>query len=641
MRLSRCLIVGAMFLSAALLQPIDASMEQQCVDHSKDPAGCQPSTFDTPLAQMPSVRVNRQGQIDPTSSEADAKAGAFELEKQLHLFRNFDHLHWVLTVPSVRDAATGAWKGGDLDGAGDGRGLGIAGNCLFVGHANGAGVRHAINIFKIQPNPEKQPPVQVGEIPAMSEGNQGFDDRELRSLVYKTSGGEDRYVLVRNAGTNTIGRMQSYQIDANTCLPTFTSEVTDFYSQSHEFFLWHDPANSNRVVVYMTNWTGGLPDPEHPGLTVPDLIVLAVTDERTGAVLPKAKMLAGFTLQDVGGPPIDERPDATGLFSDGRFLDFSDSKNRLGQTGNFQNREQNRLHSVSVTDDGERVYVAGTTAGFYVLDSEAIARATNEQLAAGTAGCNQRSTIVTSGGAIDAAKLPALANDCVHMVVNNDPGLKAFLASNASPETKANRYLVLLTRSRFDVYPPVNALPTGTHSAVFVPNRPARVRGNTKGRPAYVWLSDENGGCPLNHARMVSVEAEATPIMIGAFAIPDNLVEECLDQATTEPNGAQRRRVPQQNHNPTVFKNLVFTTWYGHGLRAIDISNPYNPREVGHALTIPQGVARTYPVFKDGLIYWVDNDTGLHVARYTGPRRDELPGPGTGTYEGNATSPHR
>jgi hypothetical protein len=632
---------GAVLLSVMLLRPIDAAMEQQCVDHSKDPAGCQPSTFDTPLAQMPSVRVNRQGQIDSTSSEADAKAGAFELEKQLHLFRNFEHLHWVVTVPSVRDAATGAWKGGDLDGGGDGRGLGIAGNCLFVGHANGAGVRHAINIFKIQPNPEKQPPVQVGEIPAMAEGNQGFDDRELRSLVYKTSNGEDRYVLIRNAGTNTFGRMQSYQIDMNTCLPTFTSEVTDFHSQSHEFFLWHDPANANRVLVYMTNWTGGLPDPERPGLTVPDLIVLAVTDERTGTVLPKAKMLAGFTLQDVGGPPIDERPDATGLFSDGRFLDFSDSKNRLGQAGNFQNREQNRLHSVSVTDEGERVYVAGTTAGFYVLDSEAIARATDAQLAAGTAGCNLRSTIVSSGGVIDATKLPALANDCIHMVVNNDPGLKAFLASNAAPETKANRYLVLLTRSRFDVYPPVNALPTGTHSAVFVPNRPARVRGNTKGRPAYVWLSDENGGCPLNHARMVSVEAEMTPIMIGAFAIPDNLVEECLDQATTEPNGSQRRRVPQQNHNPTVFKNLVFTTWYGHGLRAIDISNPYNPREVGHALTIPQGVARTYPVFKDGLIYWVDNDTGLHVARYTGPRRDELPGPGTGTYEGNATSPHR
>ena len=55
-----------------------------------------------------------------------------------------------------------AW--GDLDGAGDGRGLGIAGNCLFVGHANGPGVRRAINIFRIQSDPVKQPPVQVGEI---------------------------------------------------------------------------------------------------------------------------------------------------------------------------------------------------------------------------------------------------------------------------------------------------------------------------------------------------------------------------------------------------------------------------------------------------------------------------------------------
>ena len=348
----------------------------------------------------------------------------------------------------------------------------------------------------------------VGEIPAMVEGNEGFDDRELRSLVYKTSRGEDRYILVRNAGTNTLGRMETYRIDMNTCLPTAKSEVVDFYSQSHEFFLWHDPANPNRVLVYMTNWTGGVPDPASPGLKVPDLLVMAVTDEDTGEMLARPAFLAGFTLQEVGGPPIDERPDATGLFSDGRFLDFSDSKNALGQAGNFQNREQNRLHSVSVTDDGERVYVAGTTAGFYVLDSEAIAHGRNAQLAAGTAGCNQRSTIVSVNGVLDAAKIPLVANDCLHMVVNNDPGLKAFLASNASPEAKAARYLVLMTRSRFDVYPPVNASPTGTHSAVFVPGRPARVRGNTKGRPAYVWLSDENGGCPLNYARMVSVESE-------------------------------------------------------------------------------------------------------------------------------------
>ena len=613
----------------------------QCVDTTKDPAGCQPSTLDTPIGQMPSVRINRQGHTDPTSSEADARAGAAAVEERLHLFRNFEHLHWVITVPSIKDPATGAWKGGELDGAGDGRGLGIAGNCLFVGHGNGPGVRRAINIFKIQPDPVKQPPVQVGEIPALFSGYQGFDERELRSLVFKTSSGQDRYILIRNAGTATEGQMETYRIDMNTCLPISKSDTHDFHGQSHEFFLWHDPVNPNRVLVYMAIWTAGLPDPDNPGLKVPDLIVMAVTDEDTGEVLPKPRVLATFSLQDVGGPPLDERPDATGLFSDGRFLDFSDQKNRAGQAGNFQNREQNKLHSMSVTDNGERVYVAGTTAGFYVLDSEAIASHKDAALAAGMAGCNLRSTIVSADGVIDASKLPAVANDCVHMVVNNDPGLKAFLASNAPAQARAERYLVLLTRSRFDVYPPINATPTGTHSAVFVPNRPAQVKGNTKGRPAYVWLSDENGGCPLNYARMLSVEAEATPIMIGAFAIPDNQLDECLDQAITEPSGEPRRRVAQQNHNPTVFKNLVFTTWYGHGLRAIDISIPQTPREVGYALTIPHGIARTYPIFKDGLIYWVDNDTGLHVARYTGPRSNELPGPGSGVYEGNATSPHR
>ena len=627
--------------AALILVAMSLPLAGQCVDYSKDPAGCQPATFDTPIGQMPSVRVNRLGNLDPNASEQDVRVGVAALEKELHLFRNFQNLHWVLTVPSVKDPATGGWKGGDLDGAGDGRGLGIAGNCIFVGHGNGPGVRHAVNIFKIQPDPEKQPPAQVGEIPAMFEGNQGFDERELRALVYTTSRGEDRYILIRNAGTNNIGRMETLRIDPNTCLPMAKSETYDFGGQSHEFFLWHDPANPNRVLVYMTIWTSGLPDPNNPGLKIPDAVAMAVTDEDTGEMLTKPRVLAGFSLQDVGGPPLDERPDATGLFSDGRFLDFSDQKNRSGQPGNFQNREQNKLHSLSVTPDGERVYVAGTTAGFYVLDSEAIAHHKDADLPAGRAGCSPRSTIVSADGVIDGSKLAAIANDCLHMVINNDPGLKAFLAAGASPQVKAQRYLVLLTRSRFDVYPPVNALPTGTHSAVFVPNRPAQVKGNTRGRPAYVWLTDENGGCPLNYARMVSIESEITPIMVGAFAIPDNQLDECLDQAITEPNGQPRRRVAQQNHNPTVFKNLVFNTWYGHGLRAIDISIPQNPREVGYALPLPHGIARTYPVFKDGLIYWVDNDTGLHVAKYTGPRSSELPGPGSGVYEGNATSPHR
>ena len=77
------------------------------------------------------------------------------------------------------------------------------------------------------------------------------------------------------------------------------------------------------------------------------MIVLAATDEETGEILPKARVLANFSLQEVGGPPVNEKPDATGLFSDGRFLDFSGLKNRDGRPANFQNNEQNRLHSLS------------------------------------------------------------------------------------------------------------------------------------------------------------------------------------------------------------------------------------------------------------------------------------------------------
>ncbi len=619
-----------------------AAANAQCVDFSADPAGCQPSTFDTPIGDMPSVRVDRRGRIDPFSSEEQARTGFARIERELHLFRNFEHLHWVITVPSERDEGTGAWRGGDLDRAGDARGMGIAGSCIFAGHRNGPGVIREIDIFRIQPDPVTMPPLKVGELPAMSLGNEGFDDRELRALVYADASGEDRMLLVRNAGTRTIGRLETFEIDMETCLPLGKSEVHDFAGPSHEFYLWHDPANTSRLLVYVAMFAGGgLPDPQNPSLRIPDAIVLAVTDEETGEVLDRPRVLAGFSLQEVGGPPINERPDATGLFADGRFADFSHLNNLSNQAGNFQNRQNNMLHSLSITDDGERVYVAGGNAGFYVLNSAAIANNTDADLIAGRAECKQRSTIVSVNGAIDASKLAALADDCLHMVVSDDPGLQAFLESAASAAAKAARYLVLLTRSRIDVHPPNNSLPTGIHSAVFVPDRPANVRGNDSNRPAFVWLTDENFGCPLMHARIVSVEVEATPTMIGAFAIPDNEIGECLEQANTEPNDEARRRVSQQNHNPTVFKNLVFNSWYGHGIRAIDISNPYMPREVGYAVTVPHGVARTYPVFKDGLIYWADSDTGLHVGRYTGPRSDELPGPGSGTYESNATSPHR
>ena len=129
--------------------------------------------FDIPFDKLPGGRMDANGNLDPTSSPKDAHAGAFVAAKKLGLFRNFEWLHWIPTVPSTKDPATGKWSGGDLDGFPTGwgsTGLGIAGNCLYWGRSNSTnttGPRETrdIKIFRIQPNPEKNPPVEVGSMP--------------------------------------------------------------------------------------------------------------------------------------------------------------------------------------------------------------------------------------------------------------------------------------------------------------------------------------------------------------------------------------------------------------------------------------------------------------------------------------------
>jgi hypothetical protein len=113
------------------------------------------------------------------------------------------------------------------------------------------------------------------------------------------------------------------------------------------------------------------------------------------------------------------------------------------------------------------------------------------------------------------------------------------------------------------------------------------------------------------------------------------VVENCLAQP--KPPGSTIRPM-MHAHNPTVLPHIVFVGWLGHGVRAIDISNPFDPREVGHARPVPWGDVMTYPDIHNGLIYVGDNHTGLHVLKYTGPYADEVPK--DAIYSSNRTSPH-
>ena len=615
------------------------AQSEQCAEEGA--TDCVPSTFDTfdiPFGLLPGGRMDAAGNLDPTSSPEDAHAGAFVAAKELGLFRNFEWLHWLPTAPSVRDTETGKWSGGDLDGFPTGwgsTGLGIAGNCLYWGRSNstnttGPGVTRDVKIFRIQPNPENDPPVEIGTMPQLTtpDGRTVVRDRELRVYNYTSTDGTDRMLMVRAAATGTGGDVITYTVDPETCLPT-DGGATAAGVLAHEFYLWHDPDNSNRFVVASQTY----------GATEEDLVFTAVTDENTGEVLAEPLFLASFTLEDIGGPVRDELPDETGLYSDGRFADYSHLTDQWGRPGAAQPSQGNDLHSGTISDDGERFYAAGGTAGMYILNTELIANSTNAELASGRV-CNRRSTNVwidgEIGGLIDAAKLAEVARDCAHPVLNSDPGVVALFASDIPEQQKLVRYARLEQRSRFDVWPSMVAI-VGVHSAVPVPNRPSLSRDNTKERPAFVVITEEwpFGPCPERGMRILSIQSEITPVMVGAHAMSDSLVENCIAQP--KPPGAAIRPM-MHAHNPTVLTNLVFVNWLGNGIRAIDISNPFNPEEVGHARPVPWGDVMTYPDFHDGLLYVGDNHTGLHVLKYTGPRADEIPQ--SGSYSSNRTSPH-
>ena len=148
-------------------------------------------------------------------------AGAALLEKNLHLFRNFEHLHWVVTVP------VGEGRGDrQLEGRRPRRrpataaGLGIAGNCIFVGHANGAGVRHAINIFKIQPDPGEAAAGAGRRDPGQGRRQSGL--RRSRAAIAGLQDVDAARTATSSCATaaaTTRGRMEAYRIDMNTCLP--------------------------------------------------------------------------------------------------------------------------------------------------------------------------------------------------------------------------------------------------------------------------------------------------------------------------------------------------------------------------------------------------------------------------------------
>ena len=134
---------------------------------------------------------------------------------------------------------------------------------------------------------------------------------------------------------------------------------------------------------------------------------------------------------------------------------------------------------------------------------------------------------------------------------------------------------------------------------------------------------------------VVDVTNEATPFPVANFDVPEEKGAFCSR------GGRFGAHSSNENQPPMYAKRVLFMTWFNAGVRALDIRNPYSPKEIGYyipAITdrtaercvkTPQGArckiqiqSNNAEVDDRGYIYVGDRaNTGLHILELTGDAR--------------------
>lgn len=438
--------------------------------------------------------------------------------------------------------------------------IGISGNCLYVGSRVGRrpGTGPAFGTPALPPdvlivdisNPRK--PTVVGSFPTLLNAT----SRELRTIP-------DANTLIimnfRETGLDP-GEGNNYQIyDITDCRrPVLKQTISLGQDRPHEFFLWRDPKERTRFLLYSSIHLGEVHEPS--------LRVFEILSPPSGPV--SNTPVATFTL----APAVPhQEPVAPSEYRDDHYIFDPGGKPPI---------QRNNVHSMSVSPDGSRVYVANIHAGYYILDSTRLAQ-----------------------------KLPCTRDTVtVDERSNTDPNL---CLRKINPDPKA----------RIDMTPPYGWT---EHSAYPVPGRP------------YLLVSGERNGtdtCPWSVGTILDISNEKAPQFVSRYLMPENLEANCYVGGPGDP-ALKREFSP---HQQLVFSNLFFISWYSAGLRAWDIANPVLPMEVGVFVPRPveQIVERfrdspdvwmwSHPLLYNGYIYVADVNNGLYVLRYKGPRCDEVP----------------
>jgi hypothetical protein len=124
-------------------------------------------------------------------------------------------------------------------------------------------------------------------------------------------------------------------------------------------------------------------------------------------------------------------------------------------------------------------------------------------------------------------------------------------------------------------------------------------------------VTDEEVGEKLDETHnaflwVVDITKETLPLPVATFILPFD--------------GKSTGQFRFGAHQPAeqVYSNTLYVTWFGGGLRAVDFSNPYIPKEVGYYVPHPgkgQKAVMSNDVFhdKDGRLYLIDRYDGLEI----------------------------
>jgi hypothetical protein len=418
-------------------------------------------------------------------------------------------------------------------------------------------------------------PTVVGEIGRPSAGKIGITTRELRVwprkkllIVMNFRCSADIHACTRGTDAKFPFDLTFFDL-GNPSNPKFISRYVPTSNaghavKPHEMFLWVDPKNPDRALLFLSTPTTSV------DASIPNLMVVDISRVAQGArvsEIAEGNWNGLYPGTSQANYPIDRASKKCGPYDCNLFV-----------------------HSMGVTADGTRTFLAMEAGQFLVLDTKSVA----DNASPGT--------------------VHSLNGDLI-----------------TSP---ASRPVWQQTPARPDVVPPNCAkdCPNG-HSAVKVPGRALVVTTDE----VYGTFTDDAAGCPWGWEHLIDISNAARPSIVGEYKIDSNLKSFCgsaKDDALTE------QFTSLSSHNLTVLRDLAIVAWHSGGLQVSDISDAAHPVQAGFLSPKPLAAVATedpalsrgpdkvvfwsYPIIKDGLIYVVDVRNGLFVLRYTGPHADEV-----------------